>query len=83
MLRNLTLQEWAQRKYSSHPPALGTLRQYAKNNFFNPPARKEGRYWRVREDAELVGNLERPEVKTNDNPLLKRILNDGCETTEK
>ncbi|MGE9550360.1 excisionase [Erwinia amylovora] len=61
MLQILTLEEWAQSKYRS-----------------NPPARKEGRFWRVCEDAELVGDLTRPAIKTSDNPLLKRILSDGC-----
>ncbi len=80
MIQMLTLTEWAAEKYRSNPPAKGTLTRYAKAGHFQPPARKEGRFWRVREDAELVGQLTAPEVKTNDSPVLQRILNDGCQT---
>ncbi|WP_117113692.1 excisionase, partial [Klebsiella pneumoniae] len=52
-----------------------------KQNMFSPPAKKEGRFWRVREDAELVGTLTTPVVKKSDPVLLQRILNDGCQTT--
>lgn len=45
------------------------------------PSQKEGRFWRVREDAELVGTLTTPVVKKSDPVLLQRILNDGCQTT--
>ncbi|HBS4760125.1 TPA: excisionase, partial [Klebsiella pneumoniae] len=54
MLQMLTLEEWANEKYRSNPPSVSTLRNYAKQNMFSPPAKKEGRFWRVREDAELV-----------------------------
>lgn len=83
MLQMLKLEEWAAEKYRSDPPSVSTLRQRAKAGHFNPPAQKEGRWWRVREDAELVGSLAEPEKKMNDNPRLLRILNDGCQTTEK
>ncbi|HBL8924782.1 TPA: excisionase, partial [Enterobacter hormaechei] len=56
MLQMLTLEEWAAEKYRSNPPSLNTLRRYAKESMFTPPATKEGRYWRVREDAEITGN---------------------------
>ncbi|WP_334473909.1 excisionase [Arsenophonus sp. PmNCSU2021_1] len=55
-----------------------TLQRYARNGHFYPPARKEGGIWRVREDAELVGDLTKPFIDKNDNPTLQRILNDGC-----
>jgi hypothetical protein len=48
---------------------------------FTPPATKEGRYWRVREDAEITGNLTQPVIKKFDSPMLQRILSDGCPTT--
>lgn len=57
MLQMLTLEEWATEKYRSNPPSVSTLRRYAKQNLFCPPAMKQGRLWRVREDAELVGEL--------------------------
>ncbi|AXF59648.1 excisionase [Leclercia sp. W6] len=81
MIQMLTLEEWAAEKYRSNPPSVSTLRRYAKHNQFSPPAMKQGRLWRVREDAELVGELAAPVVKKNDSILLQRILNDGCQTT--
>ncbi|MCR2796147.1 excisionase [Enterobacter cancerogenus] len=81
MLQMLTLEEWAAEKYRSNPPHLNTLRRYAKESMFNPPAKKEGRYWRVREDAEITGNLTQPVIKKSDSPMLQRILSDGCSPT--
>ncbi|EAC1710413.1 TPA: excisionase [Escherichia coli] len=80
MLQMLTLEEWASEKYRSNPPSVSTLRRYAKQNLFCPPARKQGRLWRVREDAELVGELVTPVIKKNDSLLLQRILSDGSQT---
>ena len=54
MIQMLTLEEWAADKYRSNPPSVSTLRRYAKQNLFSPPAMKQGRLWRVREDAELA-----------------------------
>ncbi|HCJ6422237.1 excisionase [Enterobacter hormaechei] len=81
MLQMLTLEEWAAEKYRSNPPSLNTLRRYAKESMFNPPAKKEGRFWRVREDAEITGNLTQPVIKKSDSPMLQRILTDGCTPT--
>ncbi|WQI93194.1 excisionase [Citrobacter freundii] len=80
MLQMLTLEEWATEKYRSNPPSVSTLRRYAKQNLFCPPAMKQGRLWRVREDAELVGELVAPIIKKNDSLLLQRILSDGSQT---
>ncbi|ENY6921680.1 excisionase [Escherichia coli] len=80
MLQMLTLEEWATEKYRSNPPSVSTLRRYAKQNLFCPPAMKQGRLWRVREDAELVGELITPVIKKNDSLLLQRILSDGSQT---
>lgn len=80
MLQMLTLEEWATEKYRSNPPSVSTLRRYAKQNLFCPPAMKQGRLWRVREDAELVGELVFPVIKKNDSLLLQRILSDGSQT---
>ena len=81
MIQMLTLEEWAAEKYKSNPPSLSTLRRYAKQQLFLPPASKQGRFWRVREDDELVGELSMPEIRRNDSPKLLRILADGCQTT--
>ena len=80
MLQMLTLEEWAAEKYRSNPPSVSTLRRYAKQNLFCPPAMKQGRLWRVREDAELVGELVTPVIKNNDSLLLQRILSNGSQT---
>lgn len=80
MLQMLTLEEWAAEKYRSNPPSVSTLRRYAKQNLFCPPAMKQGRLWRVREDAELVGELATPVIKKNDSLLLQRILSNGSQT---
>lgn len=81
MLQMLTLEEWPVEKYRCNPPSLNTLRRYAKESMFTPPATKEGRYWRVREDAEITGNLTQPVIKKSDSPMLQRILSGGCPTT--
>lgn len=81
MLQMLTLEEWAAQKYRSNPPSLNTLRRYAKQSMFTPPASKEGKFWRVREDAEITGNLTQPVINKSDSPMLQRILSDGCQTT--
>ena len=81
MLQMLTLEEWAAEKYRSNPPSVSTLRRYAKQNLFCPPAMKQGRLWRVREDAELVGELVTPVIKKNDSIILQRMLSNGSQTT--
>jgi hypothetical protein len=81
MLQMLTLEEWAAEKFRSNPPSVSTLRRYAKQNLFCPPAMKQGRLWRVREDAELVGELVTPVIKKSDSIILQRILSNGSQTT--
>ncbi|EJJ1007682.1 excisionase [Escherichia coli] len=81
MLQMLTLEEWAAEKFRSIPPSVSTLRRYAKQNLFCPPAMKQGRLWRVREDAELVGELVTPVIKKSDSIILQRILSNGSQTT--
>lgn len=81
MLQMLTLEEWAAEKFRSNPPSVSTLRRYAKQNLFCPPAMKQGRLWRVREDAELVGELVTPAIKKSDSIILQRILSNGSQTT--
>lgn len=81
MLQMLTLEEWAAEKFRSNPPSVSTLRRYAKQNLFCPPAMKQGRLWRVREDAGLVGELVTPVIKKSDSIILQRILSNGSQTT--
>ena len=81
MLQMLTLEEWAAEKFRSNPPSVSTLRRYAKQNLFCPPAMKQGRLWRVRDDAELVGEFVTPVIKKSDSIILQRILSNGSQTT--
>lgn len=81
IMKVLTLKEWSDKRYKSNPPSLTTLNKYAQLGYFCPPARKEGRLWRVKEDADLVANLTSPVINNNDNPILQRILKDGCQAS--
>lgn len=81
MIQLLTLEEWAAEKYRSAPPDVSTLRRYVNHNLFSPAAVKHGRLWRVREDAEIVGELTKPEISKTDSAKLLRILVDGSSTT--
>ncbi|MEH6575778.1 MAG: excisionase [Amphritea sp.] len=47
----LNLKDWDQANYPSCPHSLSTLRNWAKDGKFNPPAEKHGREWVVRSDA--------------------------------
>ncbi|HDJ0323679.1 TPA: excisionase, partial [Escherichia coli] len=38
MLQMLTLEEWAAEKFRSNPLSVSTLRRYAKQHLFCPPA---------------------------------------------
>lgn len=59
-----------------------TLEEWAAEKYrSSPPAMKQGRKRRVREDAELVGELAKPNTRKTDSPILQRILADGSSTT--
>ncbi len=81
IMKVLTLKEWSDKRYKSHPPSLTTLNKYARLGYFCPPARKEGRLWRVKEDADLVGIVTTPSIKTFDDPILRKILKDERTTS--
>ncbi|HEK3151303.1 TPA: excisionase [Proteus mirabilis] len=80
-MKVLTLKEWSDKRYKSNPPSLTTLNKYAQLGYFCPPARKEGRLWRVKEDADLVGIVATPSIKTFDDPILRKILKDERTTS--
>lgn len=46
----LLLTEWAEKNYRT-PPPLFTLRKWARNGEFWPPASKDGKHWYVDENA--------------------------------
>ncbi|WP_440310767.1 excisionase, partial [Klebsiella pneumoniae] len=60
----------ANEKYRINTPIVSTLSNYAKQNRFSPPAKKDVRAWRVRVDAELVGTCTIPVLNKSDPVLL-------------
>lgn len=54
--------------------------KYAKSGMISPPPFKAGRCWRVEASARFIGMADKPVVKKDDNPRLKRILEDGSST---
>ena len=77
MARTLTLDAWAQDEFSDPIPSRPTLMKYAKSGMISPPPFKAGRCWRVEASARFIGMADKPVVKKDDNPRLKRILEDG------
>lgn len=74
--RMVTLTVWAREEFDDPIPSKATLCKYAKNGMIFPLPKKVGNRWRVERSARFVG-IEKPLIKENDNPLLKRILEDG------
>lgn len=54
--------------------------KYAKSGMISPPPFKAGRCWRVDATARFIGMADKPVIKKDDNPRLKRILEDGAAT---
>lgn len=52
--RLLTLEEWAAATYET-PPALFTLRKWAREQKINPAPKKHGRTYYVSQDARYMG----------------------------
>lgn len=74
MVKKVSLQEWAEDRYTK-PPSLTSLRCAAQNGLFNPPAKIEFGQWRVFPNAELVErNIK---IRKDDPPELVRIFQDG------
>ncbi|MEZ2586115.1 excisionase [Kluyvera intermedia] len=77
MARLVLLSEWAEHEFGNPIPGPSTLNKYAKNGMISPPACKVGKSWRVELTARFVGFTSQPEMKKQDHPLLRRILEDG------
>lgn len=77
MARRILLTDWAREEFGEPIPSSVTLSKYAKNGMIFPPPVKVGRSWRVEPAARYVGMTVKPVTKQDDNPILKRILNDG------
>ena len=77
MARLVLLSVWAEEEFGDPVPTPSMLSKYAKNGMIYPPAQKVGRSWRVEKTARFVGMATTPEIKKQDHPLLRRILEDG------
>lgn len=60
-MKLIRIQAWASARYED-PPSIYTLRRWARDGLFWPPAKKEGRDWWVMPNAQ---KLDR------DDPILK------------
>ncbi|WP_162287031.1 excisionase [Pantoea stewartii] len=81
MSRMVSLEEWAEEEFGSLAPSLRTLKKYAKGHMMVPPARKVGREWMIDREARFIGISAAPKIALTANPKLKRIIEDGCQTT--
>ncbi len=92
----VTLATWAMNQYPDNPPAIVTLRRWARNGNIYPPPQLHGREYRVDLEAFYIkpnkaGNtLERhqPNGRTGkQSPLLERLIDDSrkirCEPAKK
>ncbi|QZN97773.1 excisionase [Symbiopectobacterium purcellii] len=77
MSRMISLTEWAQAEFGQMTPSERLLKKYAKGKMIAPPAVRVGRLWMVDREARFVGILAEPQLPTNANPKLKRIITDG------
>ena len=86
----LTLEDWDAQNYTK-PHSIVTLRRWAQNNKFSPPAEKHGRDWMVKADAVYkasdnahIRKLEQAKAMRSDielpsqlDPEVLRIFQDG------
>ncbi|WP_313188816.1 excisionase [Pantoea sp.] len=77
MARMIKLTAWAAEEFGEPVPGIATLSKYAKNGMIFPLPVKVGNCWRVDRSARFTGTQGKPAVYTDDNPVLKRILEDG------
>lgn len=77
MARTMLIMDWAREELSEPIPCQATLIKDAKCGLISPPPFKSGRRWRIDSTARYVAEREKPVIKSDDNPRLKRILEDG------
>ncbi|CFR18109.1 excisionase [Yersinia frederiksenii] len=77
MARTQALTVWAKEEFDEPVPSYATLIKYAKSGMISPPPMKAGKCWRVDKTARFIGMETKPIVKLNDDPRLKRIMEDG------
>ncbi|ECG8260422.1 excisionase [Salmonella bongori] len=82
----LTLKTWASKIYPDNPPALTTLRRWARNGNIYPPPELHGREYRVSPDAFYIRpdrvsktlKQHHPNSRTGKiSPLLERLINES------
>ena len=75
----LTLEEWAKTVYGERPPAVGTLRRWARDALIYPAPQKQGRAYFVLESARYTDPTkpmpkQEPPANTSARlPLVQRI----------
>lgn len=77
MARTQTLKAWAADEFDEPIPSYPTLLKYAQHGMISPSPFKAGRCWRVDKNARFVGVTVKPVVRKDDDPRLKRIMEDG------
>ncbi|EOI6865229.1 excisionase [Yersinia alsatica] len=77
MARTQTLTAWANEEFDEPVPSYPTLIKYAKNGMISPPPMKAGKCWRVEKTARFIGITVKPVLKKDDDPRLRRIMEDG------
>lgn len=82
----LTLKTWASKIYPDNPPALATLRRWARNGNIYPPPELHGREYRVSPYAFYIRpnkvsktlKQHHPNSRTGKiSPLLERLINES------
>ena len=82
----ITLTTWAELYYPDNPPALVTLRRWARNGNIYPPPELHGREYRVDPEAFYIKpNKAEAKIKKHDpngrtgrmSPLLEKLINES------
>ncbi|KAF6592560.1 excisionase [Cronobacter sp. EKM101R] len=81
MARMVSLEVWAKEEFGNLAPSLRTLKKYAKGHMMAPPAIKVGKEWMIDREARFIGMLAESKITPTANPKLRRIIEDGCQTT--
>ena len=81
MTKQITLQAWAARHFDP-PPAISTLRKWAREGRISPRPVLVGREYRAREDAVYVAppsacRIGPVSVLHSEDPIVNEIINSG------
>lgn len=86
MGRHVRIREWACGPNGfGYKLSTSALNQIAKTKQTYPPAKKQGRYWVIDEDAQFIGMVTRAEIPQHipekAKALMEKTLN-GCQTPQ-